>query len=159
MVEKWGLVLAIAGAASAVVLAGFGSSIGIGIAGQASDGLLSEEPEKFGNILILAVLPGTQGIYGFVAAFIVMLRIGLVGAAAVELTNMQGLQIFLASLPVALGGFVSGIYQGKVSAAGIAVVAKQPADSMKAVIMSALVETYAVLGLLISILLLFGIKL
>ena len=159
MVDKWGFVLAIAGAASAVILAGFGSSIGIGIAGQASDGLLSEEPEKFGNILILAVLPGTQGIYGFVAAFIVMLRVGLVGAVAVELTNIQGLQILLASLPVALGGFVSGIYQGKVSAAGIAVVAKQPADSMKAVIMSALVETYAVLGLLISILLLFGIKL
>ena len=159
MVDKWGFVLAIAGAATAVILAGFGSSIGIGIAGQASDGLLSEEPEKFGNILILAVLPGTQGIYGFVAAFIVMLRVGLVGAAAIELTNIQGLQIFLASLPVALGGFVSGIYQGKVSAAGIAVVAKQPADSMKAVIMSALVETYAVLGLLISILLLFGIKL
>ncbi|MGA1790340.1 MAG: V-type ATP synthase subunit K [bacterium] len=155
----WGFVLAIAGAACAVVLAGFGSSIGIGIAGQASDGLLSEEPEKFGNILILAVLPGTQGIYGFVAAFIVMLRVGLVGGAAVELTTLKGLQILLASLPVALGGFVSGIYQGKVSAAGIAVVAKQPADSMKAVIMSALVETYAVLGLLITILLLFGIKL
>lgn len=155
----WGFVLAIAGAACAVILAGFGSSIGIGIAGQASDGLLSEEPEKFGNILILAVLPGTQGIYGFVAAFIVMLRVGLVGGGAVNLTTLKGLQILLASLPVALGGFVSGIYQGKVSAAGIAVVAKQPADSMKAVIMSALVETYAVLGLLISILLLFGIKL
>jgi len=156
---EWGFVLAILGAATAVVLAGFGSSIGIGIAGQASDGLLSEEPEKFGNILILAVLPGTQGIYGFVASFIVMLRVGLVGGVAVSLTTLKGLQIFLACLPVALGGFVSGIYQGKVSAAGIAVVAKQPADSMKAVIMSALVETYAVLGLLISILLLFGIKL
>lgn len=155
----WGFILAIAGAAAAVILAGFGSSIGIGIAGQASDGLLSEEPEKFGNILILAVLPGTQGIYGFVAAFIVMLRVGLVGATAVTLSLEQGLQIFFACLPIALGGFVSGIYQGKVSAAGIAVVAKQPADSMKAVILSALVETYAVLGLLISILLLFGIKL
>lgn len=156
---EWGFVLAIAGAAAAVILSGFGSSIGIGIAGQASDGLLSEEPEKFGNILILAVLPGTQGIYGFVAAFIVMLRVGLVGAAAVQLPTLKGLQILLACLPVALGGFVSGIYQGKVSAAGIAVVAKQPADSMKAVIMSALVETYAVLGLLITILLLFGIRL
>ncbi len=157
---EWGFELAIAGVAAAVVLAGFGSSIGIGIAGQACDGLLSEEPEKFGNILILAVLPGTQGIYGFVAAFIIMLRIGLVGeGAAVTLTTLKGLQIFLASLPIGLGGLVSGIYQGKVSAAGIAVVAKQPADSMKAVIMSALVETYAVLGLLITILLLFEIKL
>ena len=120
---------------------------------------MSEEPEKFGNILILAVLPGTQGIYGFVAAFIVMLRVGLVGAAAVNITTIKGFQIFFSCLPIALGGFISGIYQGKVSAAGIAVLAKQPADSMKAVIMSALVETYAVLGLLITILLLFAIKL
>ncbi len=156
---NWGFVYAIAGAAVSVVFAGFGSSIGIGIAGQASDGLLSEEPEKFGNILILTVLPGTQGIYGFVAAFIIMLRVGLIGGIAVTLTNIKGLQILLASLPVGLGGFISGIYQGKVSAAGIAVIAKQPADSMKAVIMSALVETYAVLGLLMTILLLFGIKL
>lgn len=155
----WGIILAIGGAAAAVVLAGFGSVIGIGIAGEASDGLLSEEPEKFGNILILAVLPGTQGIYGFVASFIVMLRIGLVGGTLLALTKSQGLQVFLSCLPVALAGFLSGIYQGKVSAAGIAVVAKRPADSMKAVIMSALVETYAVLGLLVTILLLFQIKL
>jgi len=156
----WGLTLAIAGAACAVAFAGFGSSIGIGIAGQASDGLLSEEPEKFGNILVLTVLPGTQGIYGFVAAFIVMLRVGLIGGtAAVTLTTIKGFQILFSCMPVGLGGFISGIYQGKVSAAGIAVVAKQPTDSMKAVIMSALVETYAVLGLLITILLLFSIKL
>lgn len=156
---EWGLALAIAGAALAVALSGFGSSIGIGIAGQASDGLLTEEPEKFGNILILTVLPGTQGIYGFVSAFIVMLRVGLLGGATVDLTIIKGVQVLFACLPIALGGFVSGIYQGKVSAAGIAVVAKQPADSMKAVIMSALVETYAVLGLLVTILLLFSIKL
>jgi len=73
----WGLVIAIAGAVVAVILAGIGSSIGIGIAGQASDGLLSEDPESFGNILILTVLPGTQGIYGFVAAFFVIIQLGL----------------------------------------------------------------------------------
>jgi V/A-type H+-transporting ATPase subunit K len=157
---EWGVVLAIGGAAAAVIFAGFGSSIGICIAAQPCDGLLSENPEAFGNILILAALPGTQGIYGFVAAFFCILKIGLIGGAAnvAHLTPQQGMSIFLACLPVGLAGFISGIYQGKTSAAGVQVVAKQSADSMKAVILSALVETYAILGLLATILLLNGIK-
>ena len=154
----WGLVLAIAGAAAAVILAGIGSSVGIGIAAQASDGLLSEDPESFGNILILTVLPGTQGIYGFVAAFFVIIQLGLLAGTVPVISIAQGTQVLLACLPVGLGGLVSGIYQGKVSAAGVAVAAKQPSESMKAVILSALVETYAVLGLLITILLLIGMK-
>jgi V/A-type H+-transporting ATPase subunit K len=154
----WGLALAIGGAATAVALAGIGSSIGIGYAGQASDGVLSEEPEKFASLLVLAVLPGTQGIYGFVAAFFVMFKIGLLGGTVVDLDIAHGLQIFLACLPIALGGLVSGIHQGKVSAAGVNVAAKQPNEFMKAVVMSALVETYAVLGLLVTILLLLGIQ-
>lgn len=154
----WGLILAILGAAAAVALPGIGSSIGIGYAGQASDGVLSEDPEKFGLLLILSVLPGTQGIYGFVAAFFVIIRIGLLGAQAPILTASQGWAILFACLPIALAGLASGIHQGKVSAAGVNVAAKQPNDFMKAVILSALVETYAVLGLLITILLLMGIK-
>ena len=154
---EWGMILAIGGAALAVALAGIGSSVGIGYASQAADGVLSEEPEKFGSILILSVLPGTQGIYGFVAAFFVIIKVGLLGEA-VSLTTGQGWQILLACLPVAIGGLFSGIHQGKVSAAGMAVVAKQAKDFMKSVILSALVETYAVLGLLITILLLMGIK-
>jgi len=155
---EWGLVLAIGGAAASVVLAGFGSILGLGISGQASDGLLSENPEIFGNVLILTALPGTQGIYGFVAAFFTIIRLGLLTGMVPQLTIAQGMQIFLASLPVALGGLLSGIYQGKVSAAGVAIVAKYPNDSMKAVVLAALVETYAVLGLLMTILLLIGIK-
>ena len=154
----WGLALAIGGAATAVALAGIGSSIDIGYAGQASDGVLSEEPEKFASLLVLSVLPGTQGIYGFVAAFFVMFKIGLLGGTIATLDAAQGIQIFLACLPIALGGLVSGIHQGKVSAAGVNVAAKQPNEFMKAVVLSALVETYAVLGLLVTILLLTGIK-
>jgi len=155
----WGLVLAIAGAAIAVGFAGVGSSIGIGYASQAADGVLSEDPEKFGSTLILAVLPGTQGIYGFVCAFFVILKVGLLGEAVAKISIAQGWQIFFACVPIALGGLISGIHQGKVSAAGMSVAAKQPKDFMKAVILSALVETYAVIGLLVTILLLFGIKL
>ncbi len=152
-----GVILAIGGAALAVALAGIGSSIGIGYASQAADGVLSEEPDKFVSTLILSALPGTQGIYGFVGAFLVINKIGLLGEG-LAITPEQGWQIFLACIPVGVGGLFSGIHQGKVSAAGMAVVAKQAKDFMKAVVLSALVETYAVLGLLITVLLLMGIK-
>ncbi len=153
-----GLTLAIVGGALAVVLGGIGSAIGVGLAGQASSGVMSEDPEKFGSLLLLVALPGTQGIYGFLSAFLVILKLGLVGEI-VSLTTMQGWQILVSCLPVGLTGLVSGIHQGKVCASGVYMVAKQPKDLMKPVIMAALVETYAVLGLLITILLQNGIKL
>ncbi len=154
---EMGVILAIGGAAIAVALAGIGSSVGIGYASQAADGVLSEEPDKFVSTLILSALPGTQGIYGFVGAFLVINKIGLLGEG-LAITPEQGWQILLACIPVGIGGLFSGIHQGKVSAAGMAVVAKQAGDFMKAVVLSALVETYAVLGLLITVLLLMGIK-
>jgi len=153
-----GFTLAVFGGALAVVLGGIGSAIGVGLAGQASSGVMSEDPGKFGSLLLLVALPGTQGIYGFLSAFLVMLKIGLVGEALKSLTMYQGWQVLIACLPVAFAGLVSGIHQGKVCASGVYMVAKQPKDIMKPVIMAALVETYAVLGLLISILLLQGIN-
>jgi V/A-type H+-transporting ATPase subunit K len=153
-----GFTLAVLGGAIAVVLGGIGSAIGVGLAGQASSGVMSEDPGKFGSLLLLVALPGTQGIYGFLSAFLVMLKIGLVGEALKTLTMYQGWQVLIACLPVAFAGLVSGIHQGKVCASGVYMVAKQPKDIMKPVIMAALVETYAVLGLLISILLLQGIN-
>ncbi|MCK4262365.1 V-type ATP synthase subunit K [bacterium] len=156
---EMGLVLAIVGGALAVFMAGCGSAIGIGLAGQAADGVMSEDPKKFGSLLILVALPGTQGIYGFLIGIMVMNRLGFFGAEGLAaITTQQGWQILGACLPIAVAGLVSGIHQGRVSAAGAGVVAKQPSDFFKAVIMSALVETYAVLGLLISILFLNGIK-
>ncbi len=153
-----GISLAILGAAIAVILSGIGSSIGVGIVGQAGAGTISEEPEKFGKVLLLEALPGTQGIYGFLGAIMVLQKIGLLGGQISELTVAQGWQIFFACLPVAIVGLISGICQGKVSVAGMGVVAKQPADSGKAIILAAMVETYAVLGLLATILLINGIQ-
>ncbi len=154
-----GLALAILGSAFAVIFGGIGSAIGIGLVGQASSGVMSEDPEKFGSLLILVALPGTQGIYGFLSAFLVILKLGLTGEAVVTLTAFQGLQIFMTCLPIAFTGLMSGIHQGKVCAAGVYMVAKQPKEMMKPVILGALVETYAVLGLLITIILLNGIQL
>jgi V/A-type H+-transporting ATPase subunit K len=154
-----GLLIALIGAALAVFLCGIGSSVGVGLAGQAANGVLSEDPDKFGNMLLLVALPGTQGVYGFVAGFWAsIIKLGLLGGKIPELSPLQGCQILAACLPVAISGLVSAIHQGKVCAAGIAVAAKQPQASMRALIYGGLVETYAILGLVITLLLLNGIK-
>ncbi len=153
-----GFTLAVLGGALAVILGGIGSAIGVGLAGQASSGVMSEDPDKFGSLLLLVALPGTQGIYGFLSAFLIILKLGLVGDV-VAVNSSQGWLLLISCLPVAFTGLVSGIHQGKVCASGVYMVAKQPKDLMKPVIMAALVETYAVLGLLITILLQNGIQL
>jgi V/A-type H+-transporting ATPase subunit K len=154
-----GLTYAFLGGALAVILGGIGSAIGIGLAGQAASGVMSEDPEKFGSLLLLVALPGTQGIYGFLSGFLVMLKLGVTAGKLIVPPAHQGLQILIACLPVAFAGLVSAIHQGKVCASGIYMVAKQPKEMTKPLVLGALVETYAVLGLLITILLLNGIKL
>ena len=153
-----GIALAILGAALAVALSGIGSAMGIGIVGRSAAGLISEEPEKFGKALLLQVLPGTQGIYGFLAAVLALQKIGIFEGEVLEVAGETGFQILFACLPIALAGLVSGIYQGKVSAAGISTLAKKPEEVGKAIILSAMVETYAVISLLATILILNGIS-
>lgn len=153
-----GLTLAILGAAAAAAFGGIGSAIGVGMVGQAGAGLVSEDPSKFGKALILQILPGTQGLYGFLTAFLLLVRIGIIGGDAVELTTLEGLMYFEACLPMAIGGFISAIWQAKVSASGIGIIAKKPDESGKAITFAAMVETYAVLSLLISVLAIFSIS-
>ncbi len=148
--------LAVLGAALAVGLGGIGSAKGVGIAGEAAAGLIAEDPDKFGQTLILQALPGTQGIYGFLVGIMVMLNCGFLGGTA-ALTTSQGLYVLASCLPCALTGLRSGIHQGRVSAAGINVVAKKPNEVSKAMIYAAMVETYAILGLLTSILLVINV--
>lgn len=153
------LILAIAGAAISVILGGIGSILGVRIAGEAGAGVTTERPEAFGKILLIQALPGTQGIYGFIGALMIMVQIGLIAGNVVDLNIGQGFSFFLAGLPVGFASLFSGIYQGRVSAAGMNIIAKDPANTGKAMILSAMVETYAVLGLLISIMMIFGVKL
>lgn len=153
-----GIALAILGAALAAGLAGIGSALGVGIAGQAAAGLVSEDPEKFGKVLLLEALPGTQGIYGFLGAILILQKVGLLGGELAQITPQIGWQVVFAALPIAITGLMSGYLQGKVSAAGVGVSAKQPKATGKAIILSAMVETYAVLGLLVTILLVNGIQ-
>jgi len=147
-----GLVFAIAGAALAALMSGIGSAKGVGMVGEAAAGLISEDPSKFTKVLILQILPGTQGLYGFITAIMVMIKIKLLSGEPVDLTPTQGLQVLAACLPMAFVGYFSALKQARVAAAGVSVVAKKPAEQSKAMVLSAMVETYAVLALLISIL-------
>ena len=150
--SQLGLVYALLGAAVAVFLAGAGSSIGVGIAGRAAAGVVSEDPGKFAKVLIIQLLPGTQGIYGLLVGFITLSKIGLLGGNAAALDPKTSLLILAACLPVGIVGLISGKAQGQTAAAAIGVVAKKPDQFGKAMLFPAMVETYAILALLISIL-------
>lgn len=147
-----GLVYALLGAAVAVFLAGAGSALGVGIAGQAAAGVVTEDPSKFAKVLIIQLLPGTQGIYGLLVGFITLSKVGLLGGGAATLDPQTGLMILAACLPVGIVGLISGKSQGETAAAAIGVVAKKPDQFGKAMLFPAMVETYAILSLLISIL-------
>ena len=153
-----GIVFALAGAALASILAGIGSAIGVGKAGQAAAGVVTEDPAKFSKVLILQLLPGTQGIYGLLVAFITLSKIGVLGGQIAALNLSQGLMIFAACMPIAVVGLLSAISQGKAAVAGIMMVAKKPDQMSKGMIFAAMVETYAILALLVSILAINGIS-
>lgn len=150
--------LALLGAALAVFLAGMGSARGVGIVGEAAAGLLTEDPSKFGKALLLQALPGTQGIYGLITAFLILTKIGALSDAPLQLTIEQGAYFVMAALPVGIVGFYSAIRQGRVAAACIGLIAKRPDKSGNALTSAALVETYAVFGVLVSLLLVLFFK-
>ena len=152
-----GLVLAIIGAALAALLAGIGSAKGVSLVGEAASGVVSVDPSKFSKVLVLELLPGTQGLYGLIAAMFILLRTGVLGGSAAELTVQQGLGFLAASLPIAVVGLISGIMQGRTAATGVSITAKKPDHNGKAIIMAAMVETYAILALLISVLMILNI--
>lgn len=146
LVENGGIIMGILGVAVAVIASGIGSAIGVGRAGEAAAGVIIEEPEKFGRSLVLQLLPGTQGLYGFVIGLLTMiLRLD------VDMTFQQGLYIFFASLPIGLVGLWSALAQSKAAVAGINILAKNEAHQTKGIIYSVMVETYAILAFVISL--------
>lgn len=141
-------------------LACCGSAVGIGLAGQAASGVVAEDPNKFGQALLLQALPGTQGIYGFLIVFVILNKVGLLGGGgALDITVAQGLYIMISAIPVGLVGTVSGIAQGKAAVSAIMLISKRPEEVAKGMVYTAMVETYAVLALLISFLMLNSIQL
>ena len=156
--DNLGLVYALLGAAAAVFLAGAGSALGVGIAGQAASGVVTEDPSKFAKVLIIQLLPGTQGLYGLLIGFITLSKIGVLGGGLADLSVQTGLLILAACLPIGVVGLLSAIAQGKTAAASIGIVAKKPDQFGKAMLFPAMVETYAILALLISFLAVSGIQ-
>ena len=140
------------GAALACGLACVGSAKGTGIAGEAGAGLLAEDPTQFSKCMILQVIPGTQGLYGLVIAFLALMKMGLFAGTIGDLTTVQGLQILAACIPMAVAGLLSAIAQGRVAAASVNIVAKSPNDWSKGMVLCIIVEFYAILALLISFL-------
>ena len=152
LTDNGSMLFAILGMVFATGLAGIGSAKGVGFTGEAAAALTTEQPEKFGQSLILMLMPGTQGLYGFVISFMIY------GQLSSALTLKAGLVLLGAALPVALTGLLSAIYQGRVAAAGIQILAKKPEHATKGIIYAAMVETYAILGFVISFLLILNIQ-
>ncbi|MCY6484660.1 V-type ATP synthase subunit K [Clostridium aestuarii] len=159
LVDNGGLIFALLGAALATLMPGIGSAKGIGIVGEAATGVITEDPDKFGKALILELLPGTQGLYGFVTTIIILSKIGLLGGNLADVSWGVGFAIFLASLPIAFAGWKSAIAQAKTAAAGMTILAKKPEHVMKGVLLSVMVETYALLGFVSSLLMVLFIQL
>ena len=147
-----GITIAIIGASLAVALSCGGSGKGVGMVGEASSGVLAEDPSKFSACLILQIMPGTQGLYGLVIWFFAMLQLGVLGGSPMELTAAQGCAYLLACLPMALGGYFTAIAQARCAASGVALVAKRAEEMSKGIVLTIMVEFYAILCLLASFL-------
>lgn len=154
-----GIALVFVGAAITAVLGFAGSAIGMGFAGQAAAGIVGEKPNLFGKMLLMQALPGSQGIYGLVGAFLILSFSGVLGGDASLAINLNtGLQYLFAGLPIGIAGLVSGIYQGIVAASGVSLIAKDESNMGRAIVLSVMVETWAIFGVLISFILLISIN-
>ena len=151
-----GQILALVGAAIAVILSGMGSSKGVGLAGETAAGVSSENPEVSSKLLVLQLLPATQGIYGFLIGFLVLLKTPILGGD-VTLTIAQGVQLFIACLPIAIVGFFSAKLQGRVACSAIGLLGKRGDSVGQGIVLTVMVETYAVLALLASFLIQSGV--
>lgn len=148
LVEHSGVVFGGLGVALAVIMSGIGSARGVGLVGEAASALMIDEPEKFGRSLVMQLLPGTQGLYGFVIGLLAIQQL------SVTMPLAHGLYVLMATLPIAFVGWKSAIFQGRVSAAGITILAKNEEQTTKGIIYSVMVETYALLAFVISLILL-----
>ena len=154
-----GLAIGFLGAGIACALCCAGSARGCGVAGEAGTALLCEDPSAFGKIMILQVVPGTQGLYGLVVWFFAILQMGVFSGTAVGLSVVDGLRVAAACLPMAIGGGISAPAQGRVAATAVNLMAKRPNDWAKGIILCITVEFYAILSLLASFLMLLNLNL
>jgi len=139
----------------AVAIPGILSAVGVGMTGIAAAAVSAEDPKKFSKLFVLEVLPGTQGIYGFVAGFLILIGTGLLGGGGLKV-GIVGLAVLVAAVPAILQGFTAYL-QGKVATAGVSAIAKRPETFGQCIMYTVMVELYAILGLLATILILTSI--
>lgn len=149
-----GMAIGLLGAGFAAAACCAGSARGCGVAGEAGTGLLGEDPNAFSKVMILQVLPGTQGLYGFVIWFLAIMSMGVMDGTAAGMDVATGLQYACACLPMAIGGGISAPAQGRVAAGTVNLLGKRPNDWFKGVMLCAVVEFYAILSLLASFIML-----
>ena len=146
LMQNLGTIIALVGAALAALMAGIVSVRGVSTACEVAAGIVRENPDVFGKVLVLQALPGTQGVYGFIIALMVSMN-------SAGLTIAEGIEKFIACMPIAIVGLISAMYQGRMAACSINMLAKNPDLSGRGVTMTVVVETYAVLALIVSIML------
>ena len=132
-------IIGILGLSLCMILCGAGSAFGLYKTGSASAGVLAEDNKKFSKIIVLALLPATQGIYGFVLA---VMKIGDIS---------QGWALFNAMIGLGVTGMLSAILQGITASSCIYAIGKNPAGSGKYVLFPAMIEFYAILALVLGI--------
>ena len=130
------LILGYLGLGLVLALSGIGSAMGTTTAGNAAEGALKRKPEGSGNYMVLSALPATQGIYGFVAFFMLMNKVAEAGAL-----------VFGIGVSVGLVCMLSAIRQGQVCANGIVGISQGHDVFTNTLIYAALPEFYAILGL------------
>lgn len=121
-----------------------GSSIGCGIAGMASHGVMTRVDEGHGKFIGLSAVPSSQSIYGFV--LMILMRNSI---RAGTLSGMSGIGI---GLFVGLAIMASSIYQGKCAATAIQASAKQPAIFGKCFAALGIVESFALFAFVFALL-------
>lgn len=153
-----GQFIAMMGAALAYFLPATASGIGGRMVAEAANGVLAEDPTKFGRCLILQAITGTQGIYGLIIAFLILQSIGVIGGTPADISVTTGLYFFASALPVGIAAWTTGVSQGRAAAAGVGLIAKRPDELGKAMVHAVMIETFQIFGLLLSFLMLNSIQ-
>ena len=152
-----GMTIGLLGAALAALCSGLASAKACGFVGEAGSALLQEDPSKFAQVMVLQIIPGTQGVYGLVVWFFASFQMGVMDGSAVAMTITDGLRFFTACSPMFITNAISAIYQGRTAVTCLNLLAKQPNDWAKGIILCITVEFYAILSLLASFLMVLNV--
>lgn len=122
-----------------------GSSIGCGIAGMASHGVMTRVDEGHGKFIAISAIPSSQSIYGFI--LMIMMK-GALKAGTLSAMGGVGIGLF-----VGLALLVSSVYQGKCAVTAIQASAKQPAILGKTFAAIGIVESFSLFAFVFALLL------